>query len=274
MAKQVKGHMQLRDIMTTNLISIGPDETAGEALSLMEQERIRHLVVVEDGRLAGILSIRDIGGRKGEAVREGRSVRELMTPQVLTATPEMTLDEAFEIMQEEPIGSLPVIEDGELVGIVTATDVLDELARGAPRTTPRTRGRKPDSLERAPFADRIPRAQKRQIGRSTTPEIPAYIRAVDPVELNVAEREETRRKLGRKLGKFSRDIERVSVRIEDVNGPKGGVDKKCKIKVVLSGLPSVVIEEQDRDLKTAIDGALNRAERTVRKTIEKHREVR
>lgn len=266
--------MELRDIMTTNLISIGPDETASDAWSRMERERIRHLVVMEDGELVGILSIQDLGGRQGEAVREGRTVRELMTPRVVTATPDMTLEEAFEIMREQPIGSLPVLEDGKVVGIVTATDVLDELGRGGPRTAPRRRGRKPDSMKRMPFAERIPRSQKRHMGRTTvSPEIPAYIRAVDPVALDVVERDTIRRKLGRKLGKFAADIERTSVRIEDVNGPRGGVDKLCRIKVVMTGIPTVVVEEQDHDLRTAIDGAVSRAERAVRRAIEKRRKA-
>jgi CBS domain-containing protein len=264
--------MLLRDIMTTNLISIGPDETANAAWSRMEHERIRHLVVLEEGRLVGILSIRDLGGRKQESFREGKTVRDLMTPRVMTATPDMTLDQAFRIMQEEPIGSLPVQEDGELVGIVTATDVLDELGRGAtrPRTAARERGRKPDSAKRAPFAEQIPRAQRREQGRTAAAEIPAYIRSVGPV-LDVADRELIRRKLGRKLGKFAFDIERASVRVEDVNGPRGGVDKLCRIKIVLSGLPSVVAEDQDHDLKTAIDGALARAERAVRRAVERRK---
>jgi CBS domain-containing protein len=265
--------MLLRDMMTTNLISIGPDETASAAWSRMEHERIRHLVVLEEERLVGILSIRDLGGRKQESFREGKTVRDLMTPRVMTATPEMTLDQAFQVMQEEPIGSLPVMEDGRLVGIVTATDVLDELARGGTRTTARERGRKPDSAKRAPFTEQIPRAQKRHLGRTASAEVPAYIRSVGPV-LDIAERESIRRKLGRKLGKFALDIERTSVRVEDVNGPRGGVDKLCRIKVVLSGLPSVVVEEQDHDLRTAIDGALGRAERAVRRAIEKRHTAR
>ncbi len=266
--------MKLSDIMTTNLVTIGPDETAGEAWSRMERERIRHLVVMEDGRLVGILSIQDLGGRKGEAVREGRTVRELMTPRVKTATPDMTLDEAFKIMREQPIGSLPVLEGEEVVGIVTATDVLDELGRGgAPRAKPRTRGRKPDSVKRAPFAERIPRAQKRETGRETPLEVPAYIRSVGP-ELDVVARDTIRRKLGRKLGKFVSHIERTSVRIEDVNGPRGGVDKLCRIKVVMVGMPTVVVEKQDHDLWTAIDGALASAERAVRRAVEKRRTAR
>jgi CBS domain-containing protein len=241
----------------------------------MEHERIRHLVVLEEGQLVGVLSIRDLGGRKEESFREGKTVRDLMTPEVMTATPDTTLDQAFQIMQEEPIGSLPVMEDGELVGIITATDVLDELGRGATRTrtTARARGRKPDSAKRAPFAEQIPRAQRRQQGRTVAAEIPAYIRSVGPV-LDIAERELVRRKLGRKLGKFAFDIERASVRVEDVNGPRGGVDKLCRIKVVMSGLPSVVVEDQDHDLKTAIVGALARAERAVRRAVEKRKTVR
>jgi CBS domain-containing protein len=260
-------------MMTINLVSISPDETASDARARMEHERIRHLVVLEDERLVGILSIRDLGARKDEAFREGKTVRDLMTARVVTATPDMTLDKAFKIMQEEPIGSLPVMENGRLVGIVTATDVLDELGRTGVRTTPRERGRKPDSLQRAPFAEQIPRAQKRHLGRTAAPEVPAYIRAVGTA-LDVVERESIRRKLGRKLGKFALDIERTSIRVEDVNGPRGGIDKRCRVKVVISGMPSVVVEEQDHDLTTAIDGALGRAERAVRRALEKKKTTR
>jgi CBS domain-containing protein/ribosome-associated translation inhibitor RaiA len=262
--------MELRDIMTTDLVTIGPDESAGAAWSRMERERIRHLLVVEDGRLVGVLSNQDLGGRHGEAVRQGKTVRELMTPDVVTATPDTSLDEAFEIMREQPIGSLPVMEEGKLVGIVTATDVLDALARGGARVTRWYRGRKPDSVKRAPFAERIPRAQKVETTRATPLEVPAYIRSVGPV-LGVVERDTIRRKLGRKLGKFVAHIERVSVRLEDVNGPRGGVDKLCRIKVTMVGMPTVVVEKQHEDLWTAIDGALAGAQRAVRRAIEKRR---
>src|SRR5690625_1072642 len=118
--------MLLRDIMTTNLISIAPDAPASDAWAKMEHERIRHLLVMDEGRLVGILSIRDLGSRKDTAFREGKSVSDLMTPDVVTATPEMTLDDAFEIMRTEPIGSLPIVDGGEVIGIVTATDVLED----------------------------------------------------------------------------------------------------------------------------------------------------
>jgi hypothetical protein len=74
-----------------------------------------------------------------------------------------------------------------------------------------------------------------------------------------------------KLGKFASSIERVSVRVEDVNGPRGGVDHACRVKVVLSGLPSIVVVEQDPSLAAAIDRALGGAERAVRRAVRRRR---
>ncbi|HVZ35987.1 MAG TPA: hypothetical protein VG963_26350 [Polyangiaceae bacterium] len=76
-----------------------------------------------------------------------------------------------------------------------------------------------------------------------------------------------RAKLGRKLGKFAPAIERVSVRFDDVNGPRGGVDTVSQIKVVLSSLPSVVIREQGVDAWHAFDQASHVTERTVRRSL-------
>jgi ribosome-associated translation inhibitor RaiA len=100
--------------------------------------------------------------------------------------------------------------------------------------------------------------------------VPAYIRSVE-VALNAEDRAHVRRKLGTKLGKFVRSIERVSVRVEDVNGPRGGVDTACRIKVVLSGLPSVVVEEQSASLHAAIDRSFSRTERAVRRSVQRRR---
>jgi hypothetical protein len=80
-----------------------------------------------------------------------------------------------------------------------------------------------------------------------------------------------RQSLGMKLGKYASSIERVSVRMEDVNGPRGGVDQVCRIKVVLAGLPSVVVQSQGASLKDAINGALTGMERTVRRRVERRR---
>src|SRR5688572_20251512 len=121
---------------------------------------------------------------------------------------------------------------------------------------------------RPPLARHVPRAAKIRRDRHAVSQIPAHIRADGP-PVNAEDRAYLRRKLGMKLGKFARAVERVSVRIRDVNGPRGGVDKACRIKVVLTGLPSVVIDERRPSLQAAMDGALQRTERAVRRSMER-----
>jgi ribosome-associated translation inhibitor RaiA len=98
----------------------------------------------------------------------------------------------------------------------------------------------------------------------------AHIRAVGP-ELDADQQTYIRRKLGMKLGKFATFIARVTVRVEDVNGPRGGADQVCRIKVVLNGLPTVVVEARDASLASAIDGALAGTERAVRRRVQRRR---
>ncbi|HEX6138294.1 MAG TPA: HPF/RaiA family ribosome-associated protein [Casimicrobiaceae bacterium] len=100
--------------------------------------------------------------------------------------------------------------------------------------------------------------------------VPAYIRDAG-AGIDAKDRAYLRRKLGTKLGKFARAIERVSVRIRDVNGPRGGVDKACAIKVVLTGLPSIVVEQQHAALQAAMDAALRRTESAVRRSVQRRR---
>ena len=99
---------------------------------------------------------------------------------------------------------------------------------------------------------------------------PAHVRVIG-VELDDDEQALIRRKLGMKLGKFATSIERVSVRVTDTNGPRGGVDQVCNVKVVLSGLPSVVIERRDAALHAAIDVALRATEQAVRRSVRRRR---
>ncbi len=111
---------------------------------------------------------------------------------------------------------------------------------------------------------------KQSAGGATAAGVPSYIRSVGDV-LQPADRGYLRQKLGQKLGKFAPAVYRTSVRVEDVNGPRGGVDKRCRIKVVLVGLPTVVVEEHHQSLKGAIDKALARMERTVRRATGRRR---
>jgi hypothetical protein len=63
----------------------------------------------------------------------------------------------------------------------------------------------------------------------------------------------------------------VSLRTEDVNGPRGGVDRVCRIKVVIRGLPTIVFEAQDAFLNAAVDLALAGVERAVRRAVQRRR---
>jgi hypothetical protein len=132
------------------------------------------------------------------------------------------------------------------------------------------RARTPNVGKRAPLADRVPRPAKRTAGRTAAPQTPANIR-VAGVRLDDDDREYIRRKLGEKLGKYAPSIERVTVRVRDVNGPRGGVDIQCRIKVVLSKLPSVVAEHQAELLQPAFTRTLASAERAVRRTLQRRR---
>jgi len=295
--------MRLQNIMRTDVVTIDAAESADAAWSKMRKHRIRHLVVTDNGRLVGVVSERDLGGPHGAAIRKNQTVQALTTSHLVSAKPTTTLRQAANMMRGRLIGSLPVLDGDRLVGIVTATDVLDELGRGsirpavrgergplrapppnrtqtgstavirrrasAARPTGRARARTPDSAKRAPLARRRSKVSKR--GRNSEPShIPAYIRATGR-DLTADDRSYIRRKLGAKLGKFADAIERVSVRTEDVNGPRGGVDQMCRIKVALNGLPSVVFESQDASLQVAVDGAIAGVERTVRRAVQRRR---
>jgi len=79
----------------------------------------------------------------------------------------------------------------------------------------------------------------------------------------------TRQKLEHMVHSYGDKILKVTVHMSDDNGPKGGNDKHCHIHVDIKKLPTVVIEDSEENLYTAIDNACHRAERAVRKTIEK-----
>ena len=128
----------------------------------------------------------------------------------------------------------------------------------------------PSADKKAPFARVVPRPVRRTAGRTTAPLVPVNIRTAD-VKLAPEQRAYIRERLGRKLGKFALSIERVSLRIRDVNGPAGGIDTECRIKVVLSGLPSVVVSNHATTVEVAVNRALDAAERYVRRSVRRRR---
>ena len=126
------------------------------------------------------------------------------------------------------------------------------------------------SARRAPLPASIPRPAKRASTRESPWRVTAHVRVIGAA-LDDDQRAYVGRKLGMKLGKFASSIERISVRVTDVNGPRGGVDQRCRVKVVLSGLPSVVVERRHANMEAAIDTALRATEESVRRVVGRRR---
>lgn len=91
-------------------------------------------------------------------------------------------------------------------------------------------------------------------------------------ELTEGLREHAVRRLGFALDWARYDVNKVSVRLSDINGPRGGNDKRCQVRVSLPRVRAVVIEDTDADLYVAIDRAIDRAERSVARRLERLRE--
>ena len=125
--------MKAMQAMTRDIICIHPQDALEVAHDIMGEWDIRHLPVVEDGRLVGILSDRDVLLHSSQATRgewdiEELDVGEVMTPNPITCTPTDTIAHIATVMTERKIDSLPVVEeDGELVGLITSTDLLELL---------------------------------------------------------------------------------------------------------------------------------------------------
>jgi acetoin utilization protein AcuB len=123
--------------MTGNLVTLSPKASVAEALTLCRERRIRHIPIVEEGRLIGIVSdrdLRDASPALGDAERASTlqeiRVGDVMTREVSTTVPEESIENVAQEMYELKIGSLPVVaeEDEEkLLGIVTSSDVMRAL---------------------------------------------------------------------------------------------------------------------------------------------------
>lgn len=106
--------------------SIGPDDTVFEALELMAEKKIGAVLVIENGRLIGILSERDYARKVILLGRGSRKtpVRDIMSPDPCCIRPDQTIDDAMALMTDKRIRHLPVLDGGDLVGIITIGDVV------------------------------------------------------------------------------------------------------------------------------------------------------
>ncbi|MFN0062494.1 MAG: CBS domain-containing protein [Myxococcaceae bacterium] len=117
--------------MTDGAESIRPDEPSGHALDRMKALRIHHLVVKEGKSIVGIVSARDLADdNRAGAKRSGSRVADLMTSHPICVEPNTPVQRAANLLRGRSIGSLPVVEDGRLVGIVTVSDLLELVGRG------------------------------------------------------------------------------------------------------------------------------------------------
>jgi len=150
--------MRLADIMSSPVETIDVDASAETAWDRMQAKKIHHLVVMKDGDPVGVISARDLSGPRGVALRWAGSVEELMSPQIVTATPGTSVREAANLLRGRNIGCLPILSGHKVVGIVTITDLIELVARGlakAPARSPsRVRGRsspdRPSAVRPAP----------------------------------------------------------------------------------------------------------------------------
>lgn len=128
--------MLVRERMSTKPVTISADVPITEALRIMRQNQVRRLPVLdENGKLIGIVSEKDLlyaspSPATSLSIYEMHymlsrlQVTELMTADPITITPDTLLEEAALIMADSKIGGLPVVKDGNLVGIITETDIF------------------------------------------------------------------------------------------------------------------------------------------------------
>jgi CBS domain-containing protein len=128
---------RLSELMTGAVVSVAPEDTLGEAAERMAEDGVGSAVVLDSGRLIGILTERDLLRAVAGRVHTSEArVREWMTVDPVTATEATSADEAMRTMLEQGFRHLPVIEEGRTIGVVS----LRELMRAAMQVDVRAEG--------------------------------------------------------------------------------------------------------------------------------------
>lgn len=132
--------MKVKDCMSPNPVVLSPEDTLRKARETISRLNLRRFPVIENGRLVGIVTDRDVrqADISSAVVQERRyveyildriQVRGIMTPDPITVTPDTPLEEAARLILEHKIGGLPVVEGDRLVGIITETDLIRTLIK-------------------------------------------------------------------------------------------------------------------------------------------------
>ncbi len=131
--------MRVEELMTAKVFTVEPHDMIDRVFFLVHYEKVRHLPVLEKGKLVGIVSDRDLykalGPKSNSNAIEGgpkshelhvvpKKVMNIMRRGVITVAPDTPASEAAGLMADHKIGALPVLDDGKLVGILSATDIL------------------------------------------------------------------------------------------------------------------------------------------------------
>ncbi|MER2014349.1 MAG: CBS domain-containing protein [Methanobrevibacter sp.] len=121
--------MQIKNLMSENIITVDKDQNLTDALKLLRKHNVSRLPVTNNKELVGIISERDIANKLGSSKYENMPasrlhVSSVMIKDVITVPQSMQLGEVAKIMLEKGIGSVPVMEDDEMVGIVSKADFV------------------------------------------------------------------------------------------------------------------------------------------------------
>ena len=127
--------MFVREYMTTSPVTVTPEDSLGEALRLMKEHSIRRLPVMTKGKIAGLVTEQDLMKASPSSATSLSiweinylfpkiKIKDIMTKEIFTVTPETILEEAALLMQENQISTLPVLDGDKLVGIITESDIF------------------------------------------------------------------------------------------------------------------------------------------------------
>jgi len=119
--------MRVHEVMTQRVQAIAPTATLSEAAALMREHRIHHLLVLEGKSLRGVLSSRDLLGRPAGDVASAMSAK------VVSVAPGTTVRQAANLLRGRTLGCVPVLDGGRPVGMLTVSDLLELVGRGADR---------------------------------------------------------------------------------------------------------------------------------------------
>jgi acetoin utilization protein AcuB len=119
--------MFVKQVMTAPAVTVGPESYAGEATALLQEGGFRHLPVVRYGKLVGMVSERDL--RVARALVEEPRVGTIAHEDVVTVDPAAPIEDAAALMLRHKIGALPVVQHGQVIGIVTESDIFRTVIR-------------------------------------------------------------------------------------------------------------------------------------------------